>query len=31
VLFFEQRRADGGEEAAAQPALRLTLGAGKLF
>jgi hypothetical protein len=31
VLFFDQRRPDGSDEAAAEPALRLTLGAGKHF
>jgi hypothetical protein len=31
VLFFEQRRSDGSEGSTAQPALRLTLGAGKQF
>lgn len=31
VIFIEQRRADGSDAAAAQPALRLTLGAGKNF
>ncbi|HWO12579.1 MAG TPA: caspase family protein [Polyangiaceae bacterium] len=31
VLFFEQRRSDGAEGTVAQPALRLTLGAGKQF
>jgi hypothetical protein len=31
VVCFEQRRADGSDAAVAQPALRLTLGAGKHF
>lgn len=31
VLFFEQRRATRSDDSVAQPALRLTLGAGKLF
>jgi hypothetical protein len=31
VVFFEQRRSDGSDAAAAQPALKLTLGASKHF